>query len=62
MWKNLFLHHIATEDTYNFYDRQNIIIESSTDEEIEDDILNIQKELYPKKILLYPIFQHTIQE
>ena len=56
MWKNMFLHHIATEDTYNFYDRKNIIIESSTDEEIEDDILNIQKELYPKKIIIISHF------
>ncbi len=55
-WNNLYLHHIAEEDQYNFYDRININRQDSTDEEIEEDIVQIRNELYPKPFLIISHF------
>lgn len=55
-WNGLYLHHIATEQQYNFYDRNNITIRELTDEEIEEDLIQIREELYPKKILIVSHF------
>ena len=56
MWNNLFLHHISTESLYNFFDRDNIIVEDQTDEEIENDIIQIKNELYPKPFVIISHF------
>lgn len=55
-WKNLYLHHIATESQYNFPAVNEIEIYDLTDEEIEEDLIQIKKELYPKKILVISHF------
>jgi hypothetical protein len=60
-WNGLYLHHIAEEDSYHFYDRENIIKRDLTDEEIEEDILQIRKELYPRKLIIlshFSTYQH----
>ena len=55
-WNNLYLHHIATEDQYGFYDRNAIIQRELTDEEIEADLWRIkqlvQSGAKPKKLLV----------
>ena len=55
-WNNLYMHHIAEEEKYGFYDRNNIIKEELTDEEIEDDIIQIKNELYPKPFIIISHF------
>ena len=55
-WNGLYLHHISTEEQYNFYDRNNITIRDLTNEEIEEDLIKIRDELYPKKILIVSHF------
>jgi hypothetical protein len=55
-YNGLFLHHIAEEEQYNFNDRKNIEIGDLTDEQIEEDIMNIRKEIYPKKLLIISHF------
>jgi hypothetical protein len=55
-WNNLYLHHIAENPEYCFHDIENIIKYELSDEEIEEDIINIQKELYPKKIFIISHF------
>jgi hypothetical protein len=37
----------------DFYDKENVLKIDSTDEEIEDDLINIRKEIYPRKMLVY---------
>jgi hypothetical protein len=55
-WNNLYMHHIAEMENYSFYDRNNIIKEDLTDEEIEDDIIQIKNELYPKPFIIISHF------
>lgn len=55
-WNELYLHHIAENDEYNFYDKNNIVKEELTDEEIEDDIIQIRNELYPKPFIIISHF------
>jgi len=55
-WNNLYLHHIAESPHYEFYDRDRIIKEDLTDEEIEDDIIQIRNELYPKPFIIISHF------
>lgn len=51
-WEGLYMHHIATEDEYKFYDRKNINIRTLTDDEIEKDIIKIRDLLYPKPLVI----------
>lgn len=55
-WKNLFLHHIATDSQYKFPFINEIEIYDITDEEIEKDLIQIKEELYPKKMLVISHF------
>jgi hypothetical protein len=55
-WSNLYMHHIAEEDQYQFYDRHNIKKEDLTHEEIEKDIVQIRNELYPKPFMIISHF------
>uniref|UniRef100_A0A6C0EZF5 Glycosyltransferase 2-like domain-containing protein n=1 Tax=viral metagenome TaxID=1070528 RepID=A0A6C0EZF5_9ZZZZ len=54
-----FLHHLCVDKRFSGYNKNtpheilnNFIIEKQSDEEIENDILEIQKMLYPKKIII----------
>lgn len=54
-----FLHHLCVDKRFSDYNNNtpheilnNFIIEKQSDEEIENDILEIQKMLYPKKIII----------
>ena len=54
-----FLHHLCVDKRFSDYNKNtpheilnNFIIEKQSDEEIENDILEIQKMLYPKKIII----------
>ncbi len=53
-WNNLYVHHILTEEQYEFHDIPAIKQRDLTDDEIEADILQISKLLFPKKILIVP--------
>ena len=55
-WNNLYLHHISKEEKYNFFDKDNIIVEDLTDEEIENEIIQIRNELYPKPFIIISHF------
>jgi len=55
-WNELYLHHIEEEDQYGFYDRNNILKYDLTDEEIEEDIIQIKNELYPKPFIIISHF------
>jgi hypothetical protein len=44
-YNNIYVHHIATDDQYNVQIKNDILIETQLKEEIEEDILNIKKEL-----------------
>jgi len=55
-WNGVYLHHIAEEDKYHFDDRANIVKEDLTDEEIEQDIIQIKNELYPKPFIIISHF------
>jgi hypothetical protein len=55
-WNNLYLHHIATEEQYKFPFRNDIEINDLSDEDIENDLLEIRKELYPKKFIVLSHF------
>ena len=55
-WNNLSLHRICIGEQFNFYDRDNIIVEDQTDEEIENDIIQIKNELYPKPFVIISHF------
>jgi len=55
-WNNLYLHHISVEEQYNFFDRDKIIVEDLTDEEIENEIIQIKNELYPKPFIIISHF------
>jgi hypothetical protein len=54
-----YLHHLCVDKRFSDYNKNtpheilnNFIIEKQSDEEIENDILEIQKMLYPKKIII----------
>jgi hypothetical protein len=54
-----YLHHLCVDKRFSYYNSNtpteildNFIIEKQSDEEIENDILEIQKMLYPKKIII----------
>ena len=56
---NFYLHHICVDKRFSCHNNNtpdkilnNFIIEKQSDEEIENDILEIQKMLYPKKIII----------
>jgi hypothetical protein len=56
---NFYLHHLCVDKRVSDYNKNtpqevlnNFIIEKQSDEEIENDILEIQKMLYPKKIII----------
>jgi hypothetical protein len=55
-WNNLYLHHIAEEDNFCFPFKNEIIKQDLTDEEIEDDIVQIRNELYPKPFIIISHF------
>jgi hypothetical protein len=56
---DFYLHHLCVDKRFSDYNNStpqeilnNFIIEKQSDEEIENDILEIQKMLYPKKIII----------
>ena len=56
---NFYLHHLCVDKRFPGWNKNtpieilnNFIIEKQSDEEIENDILEIQKMLYPKKIII----------
>jgi hypothetical protein len=56
---DFYLHHLCVDKRFSDYNKNtpheilnNFIIEKQNDEEIENDILEIQKLLYPKKIII----------
>jgi len=56
---DFYLHHLCVDKRFSNYNENtpheilnNFIIEKQSDEEIENDILEIQKMLYPKKIII----------
>jgi len=53
-WNNLYLHHIAED--HGILDRDKIIKQDITDEEIEDDIIQIRNELYPRPFIIISHF------
>lgn len=55
-WNGHYMHHIAEEDQYGFYDRANIVKRDLTDEEIEEDIIQIRNELYPRPLIIISHF------
>jgi hypothetical protein len=63
---NLFyLHHLCVDKRFNHLTNNreildNYIIEKQSDEEIENDILEIQKMLYPKKVIIVSHYNSKI--
>ena len=55
-YNDLYLHHIAEDNEYNFPFKDNIIKGDLTDEEIEEDIIQIRNELYPKPFIIISHF------
>lgn len=55
-WNDIYLHHISTDKKYNFPYINDIKIEDETDNEIEENILSIQKLLYPKPFIIISHF------
>jgi len=51
-WNNMYLHHIQTEEKYNFKYRNEIKVRELTDLEIEEDIKSIVDLVYPKPVLI----------
>lgn len=58
-YNNFYLHHLCVDKRFSNWNKNtpieilnNFIIEKQSDEEIENDILEIQKKLYPKKIII----------
>jgi hypothetical protein len=56
---NFYLHHLCVDKRFSEHNKttpheilNSVIIEKQSDEEIENDILEIQKMLYPKKIII----------
>ncbi len=56
-WNNLYTRDIAEEEQYGFHSKNNIIKKEMTDEEIEDDIIQIKNELYPKPFIIFSYFE-----
>ena len=59
MHNNFYLHHLCVDNRFRMWNvntpieiLNNFIIEKQTDEEIENDILEIQQMLSPKKIII----------
>jgi len=61
-YNNIYVHHIAIEDQYNISIKDEIIIGKLTKEEIEEDILNIQKELNKPLIIISHIVTKNVGE
>jgi hypothetical protein len=55
-YNDIYLHHISEDKQYNFPYINNIIKSDLTDEEIEDDIIQIRNELYPKPFIILSHF------
>lgn len=55
-WKHLYLHGDAIVPKYNFHAIDEIKTYDLTDEEIEDDLIQIKNELHPKPFLLISHF------
>jgi hypothetical protein len=55
-YNNLYLHSIASHPNFNFDKHNEIEIKQLTNEEIEHDIREIVKELYPKKLIILSHF------
>jgi len=51
-----YLHHIAEEREYGFPYRDQIMKQDLTDDQIEEDILTIRRELYPKPFIIISHF------
>ena len=47
-----YLHHIAEEQQYGFQKRGEIKVQDETDQEIENNLIRIREELYPKKMIV----------
>ena len=54
--KVYYTHEIAHEDKYGFYDKENIEVYNQSDEEIEEDLIQIKKELEGKKFMIISHF------
>jgi hypothetical protein len=46
------MHHIAVERQYGFAERNKVVVEEQSDAEIEGDLVNVRKELYPKPFVV----------
>ena len=55
-YENIYMHHIAEDPLYNFYNISKIEKRELTDEEIEEDIIQIRNELYPKQFIIISHF------
>jgi len=51
-WNHVFMHHIAMEEQYGFYAREQIVQRELSDEEIEADIWRIKQIVQGKKLLI----------
>ena len=63
---NFYLHHLCVDKRFSDFHKNtpdeilnNFIIEKQSDEEIENDILEIQQMLYPKKIIIVSHYNST---
>jgi hypothetical protein len=61
-YNDYFVHHIATEAQYNVSIRNDILVETQTKEEIEDDILQIKKELNKPFIIVSHLVTRDVGE
>jgi hypothetical protein len=55
-WRGYYLHHIAEDPQYGFPHRDQILVGDLTDSEIEDDLHELRKALYPKPLLVVSHF------
>ena len=66
MYNDFYLHQLCLDTNYEYYknineiDISDIVIKKQSDEEIECDILEIQKILYPKKIIIVSHYNSKI--
>lgn len=60
-WNGQYVHHIATEEKYNCPFRTSITSRMQSDEEIEEDIHEIRKLLYPRPFIIISHI-HTYKE
>lgn len=61
-FKNVYVHHIALEDEYNVDIKDKIIMEIQSKDEIENDILDIMKELNKPIIIISHLITKNIGE